>query len=277
MILNIRSQFTEIFKSTDSAGQPIFNDIVRATVQYSNSAYFDGYTYSAEPTTLMLKNLNDGNYELSLYFKKTGLHTIKIWSSANISLFKEITLEVVSDVETVKRKYLFDQLISFDLEGTSTDEAAILTIQNLDTSAYVTSMGQQSMVYSDIPMNIVGEGVFHYEMALGQGTYEIVMKSPSKTNSFTAIVSNVAGTELVDIDHTVVTDPSGEASVTVDSRFVPMSGVRVRAIDPLTMAVKGAALTDSSGNWSMSVPRGTYLFKFSKDGYNSTLFEGQVI
>ena len=277
MILNIRSQFTEIFKSTDTAGQPILNDIVRATVQYSNSAYFDGYTYSAEPTTLMLKNLNDGSYELSLYFKKTGLHTIKIWSSANISLSKEITVEAISDVETVKRKYLTGQLISFDLESAATDEAAVLTIQNLETNSYINSLNQTSIVYVDIPMESVGEGIFHYETILLDGTYEVVMKSPSKTISFTAIVSDVAGEELVDIDHTTITDPSGEPSITVDSRFVPMSGVRVVAIDPISMAVKGAAVTSSNGSWNMSVPRGTYLFKFSKEGYNSTLFEGQVI
>lgn len=277
MILNIRSQFTEIFKSTDTTGQPIFNDIVRATVQYSNSAYFDGYTYSAEPTTLMLKNLNDGNYELSLYFKKTGLHTIKIWSTANISLSTELVVEVVSDVETVKRKYLIDQLISFDLDGEPTDSEAILTIQNLGTGVYVTPAGFSSMVYADIPMNMVEEGFFHYEIALAEGTYEVVMKSTSKTVTFTAIVSDVAGEELVDIDHTVITDPSGESSIAVDSKFVPMSGVSVKAIDPVTMTIKGAALTSSNGTWNMSVPRGTYLFKFSKEGYNSTLFEGQVV
>lgn len=277
MILNIRSQFTEIFKSTDTAGQPIFNDIVRATIQYSNSGYFDGYTYSAEPTTLMLKNLNDGNYELSLYFKKTGLHTIKIWSAANISLSKEVVAEVVSDVETIKRKYLIDQIIPFDLKGAITDESAILTIQNLDTGSYITSAGFSSVKYVEIPMDGVGDGTFHYETSLGPGTYEIVMEAPSKVSAFTAIVSDVSGPELVEVDHTIITDPSGEASVVVDSKFNPMHGVRIRAIDPLTMTVKGSAVTDSNGLWSMSVPRGTYLFKFSKDGYNSTLFEGQVI
>lgn len=276
MILNIRSQFTEIFKSIDSAGQPILNDIVRATIQYSNSAYFDGYTYSAEPTTLMLKNLNDGSYELSLYFKKTGLHTIKVWSAANISLTKEIAVEAVSDVETVKRKYLIDQVISFDFNGATTDEMATLTIQNLDTGAYVTQAGTPSLKYTEIAMNSMGDGIFNYEMALGEGTYEVVMEATSKVTTFTAIVSNIPSTELVEVDHTIITDPTGEASIAVDSKFSPMLGVRVRAIDPLTMSVKGSAVTDSNGMWSMSIPRGTYLFKFSKDGYNSTLFEGQV-
>lgn len=277
MILNIRSQFTEIFKSTDTTGQPILNDIVRATVQYSNSAYFDGYTYSAEPTTLMLKNLNDGNYELSLYFKKTGLHTIKIWSTANISLSRETVIEVVSDVETIKRKYLIDQLISLDFKGEITDESAALTIQNLDTGSYITQAGFSSAIYAEIPMIMVEAGIFHYELSLGQGTYEVVMETLSKATAFTAIVSDVSGPELIDIDHTIITDPTGEASITVDSKFVPMHGVSVRAIDPLTMSIKGSAITDSNGMWSMSVPRGTYLFKFAKEGYNSTLFEGQVV
>ena len=276
MILNIRSQFTEIFKSIDSAGQPVVNDIIRATVQYSNSSYFDGYTYSAEPTTLILKNLNDGNYELSLSFKKTGLHTIKIWSSANISLSEEIIVEVVSELEVVKRKYLADQVISFDLKGSATDQTATLVIQNLDNNSYITSTGTSSMKYKEIAMNALGDGLFHYEMALQQGTYEVVMESPTKTTSFTAVVSDVSGPELIEIDHTVITDPSGEPSITVDSKFTPMRGVRVRALDPLTMSVKGSAITDNNGMWSMSVPRGNYLFKFSKDGYNSTLFEGQV-
>lgn len=276
MILNIRSQFTEIFKSIDSAGQPVVNDIVRATVQYSNSSYFDGYTYSAEPTTLILKNLNDGNYELSLSFKKTGLHTIKIWSSANISLSKEITIEVVSEMEIIKRKYLVDQVISFDLKGSTADQAATLVIQNLDNNSYITSTGTSSMKYKEIAMNALGDGLFHYEIALQQGTYEVVMESPTKTTSFTAVVSDVSGPELIEIDHTVITDPSGEPSITVDSKFTPMRGVRVRALDPFTMSVKGSAITDNNGMWSMSVPRGNYLFKFSKDGYNSTLFEGQV-
>lgn len=276
MILNIRSQFTEIFKSIDSAGQPVVNDIVRATVQYSNSSYFDGYTYSAEPTTLILKNLNDGNYELSLSFKKTGLHTIKIWSSANISLSEEIIVEVVSELETVKRKYLVGQVISFDLKGSTTDQAATLVIQNLDNNSYITSTGTSSMKYKEIAMNALGDGIFHYEIALQQGTYEVVMESPTKTTSFTAVVSDVSGPELIEIDHTVITDPSGDPSITVDSKFTPMRGVRVRALDPLTMSVKGSAITDNNGMWSMSVPRGNYLFKFSKDGYNSTLFEGQV-
>lgn len=276
MILNIRSQFTEIFKSIDSAGQPVVNDIVRATVQYSNSSYFDGYTYSAEPTTLILKNLNDGNYELSLSFKKTGLHTIKIWSSANISLSEEIIVEVVSELETVKRKYLVGQIISFDLKGSTADQAATLVIQNLDNNSYITSTGTSSMKYKEIAMNALGDGIFHYEIALQQGTYEVVMESPTKTTSFTAVVSDVSGPELIEIDHTVITDPSGDPSITVDSKFTPMRGVRVRALDPLTMSVKGSAITDNNGMWSMSVPRGNYLFKFSKDGYNSTLFEGQV-
>lgn len=276
MILNIRSQFTEIFKSIDSAGQPVVNDIVRATVQYSNSSYFDGYTYSAEPTTLILKNLNDGNYELSLSFKKTGLHTIKIWSSANISLSKEITIEVVSEMEIIKRKYLVDQVISFDLKGSTADQAATLVIQNLDNNSYITSTGTSSMKYKEIAMNALGDSLFHYEIALQQGTYEVVMESPTKTTSFTAVVSDVSGPELIEIDHTIITDPSGEPSITVDSKFTPMRGVRVRALDPLTMSVKGSAITDNNGMWSMSVPRGNYLFKFSKDGYNSTLFEGQV-
>ena len=276
MILNIRSQFTEIFESIDSAGQPVVNDIVRATVQYSNSSYFDGYTYSAEPTTLILKNLNDGNYELSLSFKKTGLHTIKIWSSANISLSEEIIVEVVSELETVKRKYLVGQIISFDLKGSTADQAATLVIQNLDNNSYITSTGTSSMKYKEIAMNALGDGIFHYEIALQQGTYEVVMESPTKTTSFTAVVSDVSGPELIEIDHTVITDPSGDPSITVDSKFTPMRGVRVRALDPLTMSVKGSAITDNNGMWSMSVPRGNYLFKFSKDGYNSTLFEGQV-
>lgn len=276
MILNIRSQFTEIFKSIDSARQPVVNDIVRATVQYSNSSYFDGYTYSAEPTTLILKNLNDGNYELSLSFKKTGLHTIKIWSSANISLSEEIIVEVVSELETVKRKYLVGQVISFDLKGSTADQAATLVIQNLDNNSYITSTGTSSMKYKEIAMNALGDGIFHYEIALQQGTYEVVMESPTKTTSFTAVVSDVSGPELIEIDHTVITDPSGDPSITVDSKFTPMRGVRVRALDPLTMSVKGSAITDNNGMWSMSVPRGNYLFKFSKDGYNSTLFEGQV-
>ena len=276
MILNIRSQFTEIFKSIDSAGQPVVNDIVRATVQYSNSSYFDGYTYSAEPTTLILKNLNDGNYELSLSFKKTGLHTIKIWSSANISLSEEIIVEVVSELEVVKRKYLVGQVISFDLKGSTADQAATLVIQNLDNNSYITSTGTLSMKYKEIAMNALGDGLFHYEIALQQGTYEVVMESPTKTTSFTAVVSDVSGPELIEIDHTVITDPSGEPSITVDSKFTPMRGVRVRALDPLTMSVKGSAITDNNWMWSMSVPRGNYLFKFSKDGYNSTLFEGQV-
>lgn len=276
MILNIRSQFTEIFKSIDSAGQPVVNDIVRSTVQYSNSSYFDGYTYSAEPTTLILKNLNDGNYELSLSFKKTGLHTIKIWSSANISLSEEIIVEVVSELETVKRKYLVGQVISFDLKGSTADQAATLVIQNLDNNSYITSTGTSSMKYKEIAMNALGDGIFHYEIALQQGTYEVVMESPTKTTSFTAVVSDVSGPELIEIDHTVITDPSGDPSITVDSKFTPMRGVRVRALDPLTMSVKGSAITDNNGMWSMSVPRGNYLFKFSKDGYNSTLFEGQV-
>lgn len=276
MILNIRSQFTEIFKSIDSAGQPVVNDIVRATIQYSNSSYFDGYTYSAEPTTLILKNLNDGNYELSLSFKKTGLHTIKIWSSANISLSEEIIVEVVSELEAVKRKYLVGQVISFDLKGSTVDQAATLVIQNLDNNSYITSTGTSSMKYKEIAMNALGDGIFHYEIALQQGTYEVVMESPTKTTSFTAVISDVSGPELVEIDHTVITDPSGDPSITVDSKFTPMRGVRVRALDPLTMSVKGSAITDNNGMWSMSVPRGNYLFKFSKDGYNSTLFEGQV-
>lgn len=276
MILNIRSKFTEIFKSTDSAGQPILNDVVRATIQYSNSSYFDGYTYSAEPTTLILKNLNEGNYKLSLNFRKPGAHVVKIWSSANISLSKDIVIDVVSDLDAVKRKYLVGQLITFELKGDPADEKATLVIQNLDDDLFINSEGGTSADYERIEMIHLDEGLFQQEMALDQGTYEVTMESPSKTISFTALVSDVSGADLIDIDHTVITDPSGEASITVDSKFVPMKGVRVRALDPLTMSIKGAAVTDGSGKWSMSIPRGEYLFKFSKEGYNSTLFEGQV-
>lgn len=277
MILNIRSQFTTIFKSTDTSGEPVTNDVVRATVQYSNSSYFDGYTYSAEPTTLILKNINDGNYELSLKFKKIGSYTIKIWSSANISLSKEITAEVVSDEDTVRKKFLIGQLISFDLKGKGSDVTAKLVVQNLDTNGYIGEDGTAKAKYTEIAMVDNGDGSFHHEMAMGQGTYEAVMSSQSKTSSFTIVVSDVAGPELVDIDHTTVRDPSGDPSITVDSKFSPMPGVKVQALDPKTISVKGAAVTKGDGTWAMTIPRGTYLFKFSKEGYNSTLFEGTVV
>ena len=277
MVLNIRSQFTAIFNSTDTSGKPVINDVVRATVQHSNSSYFDGYTYSAEPTTLILKNLNNGNYELSLNFKKIGPYTIKIWSSANISLFKEINAEVVSDEDTVRKKVLIGQLISFDLKRNGADTDATLVVQNLETNGYVGEDGTAKEEYTEITMTDNGDGIFHHEMAMEQGTYDAIMSSQSKTSSFTVVVSDVAGPELVDIDHTTVRDPSGDPSITVDSKFSPMPGVKVQALDPKTISVKGSAITTNDGTWMMSIPRGTYLFKFSKEGFNSTLFEGTVV
>lgn len=276
MILNIRSKFTEIFKSADTSGQPVVNDIVRATILYSNNSYFDGYSYSAEPTTIILRNLNEGNYELSLTFKKTGLYTIKMWSSANVSLSKEITVDVVSDEKVSKRKYLIGQVVPFDLRGAASDRTSKLVVQNLNTNTYVSPEGLSTPEYTEISMGSAGAGSFHHEMILEEGTYEIVMSTESKNTSYTVIVSDVAGPELIDVNHAEIRDPSGEPSIAVDSKFAPMPGVKVQALDPKTISVKGSAITKNDGTWEMSIPRGSYLFKFSKEGYNSTLFEGQV-
>ena len=277
MVLNIRSQFVDYFNSVDSAGNPISNDIVRATVQFSNNAYFDGYTYSAEPTTLILKNLNDGRYSLSLNFQKTGLYTIRMWSSANKSLAKDLSIEVMSDHEIVKRRYLVGQMIPFKLSKVPSDTSATISIQNLDTTFFLNNVGMFQRNPNLVSMNAGNDTEFTFDVILPEGTYEVVMSTESKMLTCTAVVSSVSGEELVDIDHTIISDPSGNSSITVDSKYSPMSGVTIKAFDPSTQTVRGVASSDSKGGWSMSVPRGSYLYKFMKEGYNSVLFEGQVL
>ena len=272
MVLNIRSRYNVSFLSVDLSGQPILNDIVRATIKYSNSLYFDGFTYSSEPTTLILKNMQNGVYLLDIAFKRQGLHSVKIWSSANLSLSQESEVNVISDDEVVKRKVLSGEISRFEIKS---DKESAITIQNLDTGLFYKHPGE--FINSPFLNSMTPNGdSFYFETILPDGTYEAIANSGTKTVNYTVVVSESPPNNLIEITQNDILTPSGETSVIVDSKFSPMSGVNVKAMDKVTMVTAGNAVTDSKGNWSMLIEPGEYLFKFYKEGYNSVIFEGMV-
>ena len=274
MFLKVNSTYYASIMITDVNNNPVDNDAPTMTVyDVKNNLYYNGLSWSAGITELVLAGVGGGIYQSQFIADKAGTFKISI-VSRNYNISKTEMLEVYdADVAT----YQWQTGTLYTIEYNCAEHLSpICIITRGENHQYYFDGGWQNDLKEN-SMSLVNSAYKFSFIPDIDGDYGITIKCGDSEFYYVLQASSVAANITpVLVSNQTLRSLDGTDTTVLDAKGVPLSNVSVTAFDPSSKEVVGKTTTNHSGEWSLLLKPGKWHFLFEKQGYISFAFERVV-
>lgn len=283
MKVQLNKNFTVSFVVTNSSGALVDNDNPVVVIQNkSTGAYYNGIQWRTERCEIYMQHSSAGTYAYTFCPDTLGELSVTTISKNYLEV-KERTYTVVESIDDSVMSWPVEKEHRISIQIADISESAMCTILNMtdDTyfdgdheiwrkSVYQINMIRditQNIFFFDFTPNTLGDYYIQIQSSSGQNVAYVLRADDIEDVTFPVIINSLSFL-CNDNTNSRVCSPLGD----------PIKGVNVLCYDLNASGkpVIAKAVTDSNGEWSMTVPAGRYYFMFEKDGYIDKGFEREV-
>lgn len=274
MFLKVNSIYYASIRVTDVNDNPVDNDTPTMTVyDMKNNLYYNGLSWSAGTTELVLTGVGGGVYQSQFVADKTGTFKISI-VSRNYNIATTEILEVY-DTDVATYQWQTGTLYTIDYNCAEHLAPTCIIIRGEDHQYYNDGTWQGELKENTMSL-VNGTHKFSFTPDI-DGDYGITIKCGDSEFYYVLQASSVSkNIAPVLVSNQTLRSLDGTDAVVVDAKGVPLSEASVTAFDPSSKEVVGKTTTNHSGEWSMLLKPGKWHFLFEKQGYISIGFERVV-
>ena len=274
MFLKVNSTYYASITITDVNNNPVDNDAPTMTVyDVKNNLYYNGLSWSAGITELVLTGVGNGVYQSQFVADKTGTFKISI-VSRNYNIAETEVLEVY-DTDVATYQWQTGTLYAIDYNCTGDSSPTCVILRGEDHQYYADGNWQDDLKENSMSL-VNGAHKFSFTPDI-DGEYGITIKCENSEFYYVLQASSVAANIApVLVSNQTLRSLDGTDSMVLDAKGVPLSGVSVTVFDPASKEIVGKTTTNYSGEWSLLLKPGKWHFLFEKQGYISVGFERTV-
>ena len=264
----------------NSSGARISDDTPLVTF-YDTKAkqYWNGISWQTNKFVIYMEYQDNGVYSASFTPDRVGSFV----ASAKSETYGATQTMKIDVFDESIAKYNWQAGLSFTASHVRTNALPItnppkVTVNRVFDNTFLNTAGQWENTPAELSMTHIGSNVFTCSFIPSvESDYILTIVDDTYEGMF-AITASIAGSDVLPvlIGSNSVLSNNGTDSVVVSEKGIPLPGVSVKIFNPVTKELTGTATTNDSGEWSLLVKPGRYIFMFEKDGYSSAGFERTV-
>jgi len=267
--IKLNEDFTVSLLVHDQNGQNVDNDTPFAVIQnLSDNKYWNGIAWQDNQFNITLNYAFDGIYNYTFKPDITGQISIKC-TSVNYGIANSQII-FVDDIGFSEYAWKLGQQYVISVRTISNIESGRVKLyRSSDSSYYNGSVWSQSLVW--INMELTFDKLLQYSFTpdvLCAYCIEIQTSENQKSNYVINVLDNVEGNVPILIDSRTFMSNDGTDSKITDPAGNPLYNAQIMCYDiDNQKQLVAKSISDSAGNWNMSIREGFYYFIFEKDGY----------
>lgn len=279
MIINVGQKVNLNIDVFDKNGVSILNDTPKAKIKSkSTGKFFNGLFFSDEDIDFVIPHIGNGVYGFDFLSDSSDEYEVLLFSE-KYEINKTLNLIVFSKDSTHYSKPNEDFIYFIPLSDDT--NFVCYTLMNSDGLYYVEDTNSWNELRTFNALEKINDKLARFQVNLDLGKYDVSIleyrgEIINTEFSFLLNVSEESSKgDVVVVNSDILTYSDGTNTVTHDDDG-PIAGVKISAISTVDKETKGTTISDENGEWHMTIEKGTYLFKFEKQGYTPISFIKEV-